>query len=116
MGLTNTASGIIYASTSLDSERGFELLRKAVDALLVAAAVSPKPAVLWSMRYRQCMAFGSDTTASGEHVLKFPPPSMDLAFDDTILANVKSVWRKIVGEEGDEFLTFQDRESYDDDE
>ena len=41
---------------------------------------------------------------------------MDLAFDDAILDNVKEVWQKIVGENGGEFLVFQDREQYDDDE
>jgi hypothetical protein len=41
---------------------------------------------------------------------------MDLAFDDAVLENVKEVWQKIVGDEAGEFLVFQDREAYDDDE
>lgn len=41
---------------------------------------------------------------------------MDLAFDDKILDDVKEVWQKIVGEDAGEFLVFQDREQYDDDE
>lgn len=41
---------------------------------------------------------------------------MDLAFDDAVLENVKEVWQKIVGHEAGEFLVFQDREAYDDDE
>ncbi|KAJ8117326.1 hypothetical protein OPT61_g1448 [Boeremia exigua] len=108
---------ILYASTSLDSEKGFELLQKAVDALLVAVDVSPTPDILWFAEYRQRTSSGTDGTSStNERVLSFPPPTMDLAFDDAILDDVKGVWRKIVGEEGGEFLVFQDREAYDDDE
>ncbi|KAH6618488.1 rab geranylgeranyl transferase escort protein-like protein [Boeremia exigua] len=112
-----SGQSILYASTSLSSDKGFELLKKAVDALLVAVEVTPKPNVLWSTEYRQRASSSTDTLpADHEHVLSFPPPSMDLAFDDAILDNVKSVWRQIVGEEGGEFLVFQDRETYDDDE
>lgn len=101
----------------LDSGKGPELLQKAVDALLMAVAASSKPAVLWTMNYQRHISSSTDTmTAGSEHALSVPPSSMDLAFDDTILDNVKSVWRKIVGEGGGEFLVFQDRESYDDDE
>lgn len=41
----------------------------------------------------------------------FPPPSVDLAFDDSILDSVKEMWQRIMGEEvvrGD-FLRFDDR-------
>jgi hypothetical protein len=41
---------------------------------------------------------------------------MDLAFDDTVLDNVKNVWQKISGDDAGEFLVFQDREAYDEDE
>lgn len=41
---------------------------------------------------------------------------MDLAFDDTLLDNVRELWQKIMGAEGEEFLVFQDREQYEDDE
>jgi hypothetical protein len=41
---------------------------------------------------------------------------MDLAFDDAVLDNVKSVWEKVTGQDGGEFLVFQDREMYMDDE
>ena len=41
---------------------------------------------------------------------------MDLAFDDSMFDNVKAIWQNIMGEEGGEFLVFQDREVYDDDE
>ena len=40
---------------------------------------------------------------------------MDLAFDDSVLENVRKMWQKIVGNDGGEFLVFQDREAYADD-
>lgn len=113
----NIASGILYASTSLSSDKGFELLKKAIRGLLVAVLVNPMPDILWSAEYRQHASSGSEALPDGnEHVLRFPTPSMDLAFDDAILDNVEEVWQKIVGEDGGEFLVFQDREQYDDDE
>lgn len=115
--IANISSVILYASTSLSSEKGFWLLEMAVDALLEAIDVSSKPVVLWSAQYRQHASSGSETLpADSQQVLSFAPPSMDLAFDDSILDNVKAVWQKITGEEGGEFLVFQDREVYDDDE
>jgi Rab proteins geranylgeranyltransferase component A len=41
----------------------------------------------------------------------FPPPSVDLAFDDSILDSVKEMWKRIMGDEVDEedFLKFDQR-------
>lgn len=115
--IANVRAGILYASTSLSSEKGPVLLRKAIDALLASVEVSPKPEVLYSAQYRQHASSGSETLpADNKHILVFPPPSMDLAFDDAILDNVKDVWKKIMDEDGGDFLLFQDREQYDDDE
>jgi RAB protein geranylgeranyltransferase component A len=115
--MANIISGLLYASTSLSSEKGRVLLRRAVDALLASVEVSPTPGVLWSAQYRQNASSGSEILpANSKQVISFPPPSLDLAFDDTILDNVKAVWQKIVGEDGGEFLVFQDREQYDDEE
>ncbi|KAF1929468.1 rab proteins geranylgeranyltransferase component A [Didymella exigua CBS 183.55] len=112
-----SGQSILYASTSLSSDKGFELLRQAVDALLTSVEFSPKPDVLWSVQYQQHASSGFEAlVANTEHVLKFPFPSMNLAFDDTIFDGVKEVWRKIVGEDSGDFLVFQDREQYDDDE
>jgi hypothetical protein len=41
---------------------------------------------------------------------------MDLAFDDVVFDHVKDVWQKITGADAGDFLVFQDREVYDDDE
>jgi hypothetical protein len=94
------------------------LIKKAVDALLAAVNVSPKPTVLWSVQYQQQPTSGTDTLPADpdHHILRFPPASMDLAFDDSIFDHVKEVWEKIVGPGAVDFLVFQDREAYDDDE
>jgi hypothetical protein len=48
--------------------------------------------------------------------LRFPPPPPpDLAFNDAIFDRVKVIWEKIMGDAAGEFLVFQDREAYDDD-
>ena len=96
---------------------GSALLQKAVDSLLSAHDFSPSPSILWSVEYQQQASSGSETLPTDtDHVVRFPPPSMDLAFDDAVLDNVKEVWQKIVGDDAGEFLVFQDREVYDDDE
>lgn len=115
--IADYTSGVLYASAMLRGERGFALLEKAVESLLAAADVVPLPQVLWSARYQQQPSSGHDPLPSEtQNVIRFPPPSMDLAFDDTILDNVKDVWQKIMGEGSGEFLVFQDREAYADDE
>ncbi|KAH7090537.1 rab geranylgeranyl transferase escort protein-like protein [Paraphoma chrysanthemicola] len=108
---------LLYASTSLSGERGSTLLTKAVGALLSSVDVSPTPSILWSAQYQQHATSGTERLQSGnDRVLRFPPPSLDLAFEDAIFDNVKEVWQKVVGDEAGEFLVFKDRETYDDDE
>lgn len=51
-------------------------------------------------------------------MISFPPPSLDLAFDDGVLGVVRSVWGKVMGEEvsDEEFMKFEERnEEVDDD-
>lgn len=116
--LLTDSSGILYASTSLQGDEGFELLEKGVQALLSSVDLTPSPITLWSVRYRQQPSSESGSLSNmNDHIVRFPPLSMDLAFDDSILDQVKEVWQKIVGEGAEgEFLVFQDREPYDDDE
>lgn len=48
----------------------------------------------------------------------FPPPSLDLTFDDGLLDAVRSVWAKVMGGQvsDEEFMKFEDRnEEIDDD-
>jgi hypothetical protein len=101
----------------MHGRNGSALLQKAVESLLSAHDTSPSPTVLWTVEYQQRSSSGTEILPSDtDHVVRFPPPSMDLAFDDAILDNVKEVWQKIVGDDAGEFLVFQDREVYDDDE
>jgi len=101
----------------LSGEQGFELLAKAVDGLLSAVDCSPLPRILWSTQYQQQPSSGTESLPpeAEEHVVRFPPQSLDLAFDDSTFDHVKRVWEKIMGDEAGEFLVFQDREAYDDD-
>ncbi|KAF1916800.1 GDP dissociation inhibitor [Ampelomyces quisqualis] len=109
---------ILYASTSLSGTQGFALLTKAVNALLATVDVAPATSVLWSAQYQQRPTSGTDVlpTGNNDRVLRFPPPSTDPAFDDAMFARVKDVWEKVMDGDAGEFLLFQDREVYDDDE
>lgn len=93
---------------------GFKLLQQAVDALLSSVDVTPPPHILWSMRYQQQPSSGPESLPirAGYRILQFPPPSMDLAFDDAVLDQVRELWQEIVSDDGGEFLVFQDREAY----
>jgi hypothetical protein len=110
--------GVLYATTSLSDQNGLDLLQKAVDALLSAIDVTPAPSILWSAKYQQRPSSGTELLPIGtdSNTLHFPAPPKDLAFDDGVLDNVKEVWQKIAGEDAGEFLVFQDREAYDEDE
>jgi hypothetical protein len=92
-------------------------LSRAVDSLLASVDVFPPANVLWSTHYQQRPTSGTETlpTAANDHILRFPPPPPDLAFNDAIFDRVKVIWEKIMGDAAGEFLVFQDREAYDDD-
>jgi hypothetical protein len=74
--------------------------------------------VLWSATYQQRSTSGTDflPTGNNDRFLRFSPPSTDVAFDDDMFARVKDVWEKVTGGDAGDFLVFQDREIYDDDE
>ena len=46
------------------------------------------------------------------NLLVFQPPSLDLAFDDNVLEQVKAAWKMIMGDDANEedFMKFQSRE------
>jgi hypothetical protein len=115
--VANATSGILHTSTSLSGERGSALLTEAVNALLSSVDVFPTPSVLWSAQYQQLPTSGTEQLpVESNRVLRFPPPALDLAFEDSTFDNVKEVWQKVLGDEASEFLVFKDREAYDDDE
>lgn len=93
------------------------MLEQAVRALLSAVEITPVPTALWSVRYEQRSSGAKSPlpASTDKHVLNFPPTSMDLAFDDSTLEQVREVWQKILGDDVGEFLVFQDREAVTDD-
>ncbi|KAF2639341.1 hypothetical protein P280DRAFT_527918 [Massarina eburnea CBS 473.64] len=108
---------VLYSSTSLAGERGFQLLHLATDALLSSVAETPPPTILCSTQYQQRAEATDDITPEtpNDHVINFAPTPLNLAFDDSILDRVKPVWEKIMGEDTGDFLVFEDREAYADD-
>ena len=60
------------------------------------------------------------TTGLSERVFSFPPPSIDLAFDDGMIDLARVAWKTITSGDADAdedgFLAFADREGVGDDE
>jgi hypothetical protein len=111
------SSGLLYASTSLQGDAGFQLLRRAVEALTSSVDVAPHPTVLWSVQYEKCSNITDPSSAQtpDAHILEFSGSSLDLAFDESKLDRVRDVWQKIVGDDAGQFLVFEDREGNRDD-
>lgn len=90
------------------------LLDRAVQELLDALDEEPHPTVLCTLRYTQSGLSASPMTSavdSSGPVLQFPPPTLDLVFDDGMLEQVKAMWEKIKEDGSDsEFLTFEERQ------
>ena len=119
------ALGVIYGSFGLSGSRGYLLLEAAINRLLQSVSEA-NAKVLWSLRYTQLGR--TSTIPDGVQALKssfpsdrvicFPPPSLDLAVDDSTIDIVKAAWKVIMGEEAvdDEFMDFEDREGASDDE
>lgn len=98
------------------------MIESAVEKLL-QSGVEPAAKVLWSLRYTQLgrAAVGSETHPANDvsgNVIRFPAPSLDLSFDDSTIDLVKDAWLTVMGDEAssEEFMKFEDREAYDDDE
>lgn len=50
-------------------------------------------------------------THIGDRVLAFPAPSLDLAFDDKVIEDVRAAWKLIMGDgTSEQFMKFEDRE------
>lgn len=118
--LMRVITGIIYGSVALSGPEGHSLLEHAVDRLLQAEG--PQAVALWSLRYNQLGRLSNSGTpptiqTHSPHVFSFPPPSLDLAFEDETVDMIKQAWVNIVGDEvaHDEFMIFEDREGTSDD-
>ncbi|KAI2787131.1 hypothetical protein POX_f07493 [Penicillium oxalicum] len=106
---------VIYGSVAIPGSAGQELLERAVDRLLQAEG--PQASALWSLRYTQLGRLGDNRSSCSirsysPNVFGFPPPSLDLAFEDQTVDLVKEAWIQIVGSSvpHDEFMIFEDRE------
>ncbi|KAM0089591.1 Rab proteins geranylgeranyltransferase component A [Aspergillus fumigatus] len=54
---------------------------------------------------------GIQRSSLSANILSFPPPSLDLAFDDGVIDTVKEAWKIIMGDQAsDDFMNFEDRE------
>ncbi|KAF7592095.1 Rab proteins geranylgeranyltransferase component A [Aspergillus hancockii] len=111
-----SGQSVIYGSVCIPGAQGQSLIENAVHRLLQTTA-DQSAMILWSMRYTQLGLASSDAHPSRlEHPLPnticFPPPSLDLAFDDAIIDRVRDAWKLIMGEEANdhEFMDFEDRE------
>lgn len=115
---------MVYGSVSCagTTDGYYSLLETAVHKLL--ESVDEQDAnVLWSMRYTQLGRVGDITdpaqalkaTSPSDDVICLPPPSLDHAFDDTLLDVVREAWKSVTeGAVDEEFMTFEDREKDED--
>lgn len=111
---------MVHGSVSLPGEEGQTLLDLAVQKLLQNfTSGDGTPTVLWSLRYTQLGLTSEDGDASrtvlsssvSDKILSFPPPSLELAFDDGLVDAVKTAWKAVMGDEAkdEEFMKFEDR-------
>ncbi|OJD14146.1 hypothetical protein AJ78_05473 [Emergomyces pasteurianus Ep9510] len=116
---------IMYGSTLLtgsDDYDGQSAIQSAATNLLASTDSGAK--ILWSLRYTQLGVLGgaslsapvelsSVSSSLSGRVFSFAPPSLDLAFDDGILDQVRSVWEAVTDGDAErgEFLRFEDREA-----
>ncbi|KAI9841236.1 MAG: Rab proteins geranylgeranyltransferase component A [Sclerophora amabilis] len=130
---------VLYASMLASHSSSYTVLDHAIRALLDTVQEDVPPEILYSLRYTQhgssvgqqvgklrdpsSTPSNPSTPNDSSRVLFFPLPSLDLAFDDNILDHVKDTWKKIMSDTGegcegseDEFMVFEDREDFGDDE
>lgn len=95
-------------------EAGLPRLESAVTTLLDCVGEQSPPSLLWSMQYQQ--RFPSSTSAShqvseSDRVITLRSVPADLALEDSVLDDVKSVWQRIAPSDGGSFMTFDSREN-----
>ncbi|KAH1396039.1 hypothetical protein KXV53_007756 [Aspergillus fumigatus] len=109
---------VLYSSISISGPDGQSLLESAVQKLLQSSA-DPNAKILWCLRFTQLGRPSRDVRGTpgiqrsslSANILSFPPPSLDLAFDDGVIDTVKEAWKIIMGDQAsDDFMNFEDRE------
>lgn len=116
---------MIYGSVSIPGSRGQALIQTAIGKLLQSLCGNDGDSqVLWCLKYTQLGLYDQvldpphvvQSKTFPDRVISFPPPSVDLAFDDQILDLVQEVWARIMGDEAadHDFMNFEDREGADD--
>lgn len=117
--------GVLYASISTSTDIGNGLLDHAIKRIIECVEMGGQPTeVLWSMRYQQrsqwSTAVSQDHTSRAsarpdplvlKNTMVFPSPTLDLAFDDSILEQVQEAWQKITAADPEsDFMIFEDRQ------
>lgn len=117
-----SSTGIIHASTfeHISPDHSQDRLASAIANILgthTDASNDEHPIVLWSMTFTLNVATKSNpqnlylTKDPEKRVVIFPDTTHDIAFDDTILDNVKAAWETVLGDRAAEFdfLRFEER-------
>ena len=108
-------TGVIYGQT-LASTTSYSLLETAVSTLLHSIGEESAQNVLWSLRYTQALP-SPPLKSSDDGILTIPEISPGLVLEDDVLDNVHKAWENIVGNaKGDDFMTFKEREQFDEEE
>lgn len=102
--------------STISSPNSKDLLEKALTSLLTAVSPdSEPPVVLYKLSYDQHSG-GSTSTSVDGNVISFPVLPLDLAFNDNVMAQVKTAWDALPhksdaeGAEGEGYMNFEDRE------
>ncbi|GFF24632.1 rab proteins geranylgeranyltransferase component A [Aspergillus udagawae] len=113
-----SGQSVLYSSVSIPGPDGQSLLESAIHKLLQSSA-DLNAKILWSLRFTQLGRLSQDVRGTSRiqrsslsaNILSFPPPSLDLAFDDALIDAVKDAWKIIMGDQAsDDFMNFEDRE------
>ena len=83
--------------------------------MLEGVSEQPIPEVLWNMRYQQRVPNATRRNAAKHGIISLPSLSQSLAFDDSVIDEVKSAWHKVTGEPEEHFMKFDARDGFEDD-
>lgn len=104
---------LVYLST-ISTSSSKSLLTKALSSLLSAISPDSSSPILYTLSYDQ-KSGGATTTSVDGNVITFPSVPLDLAFNDTVMEQVRTAWNAVVRkdaqrDESGEYMIFDDRE------